>query len=356
MELRHLRYFVAVAEELHFRRAAERLRIAQPAVSEQIRKLEEELGVQLLERTNRKVSLTLAGDVFLVEARRVLQQAERARRAAIRTGDNADGRLRVGHLPDAVPPALPRALGRFATAAPGVDVALETHPSLQLIERVRDRQLDAAVVCLPAPVSGLRVTPLGEEGVVVALGETHPAAGRLVISPRQLERTPLLVMARSTNPAFFDSVIKAWRNGGVAAAPVEVTVPNLEHLLLAVAAGAGAALLPASAARRYATSGVRFIPLSSPSPTCEVVVITHPDHSSIATSAFLQLVHALCAPAREAERTVAVVGREVIGRRAIENGLDPAPAPTDPSWPQALQYGVAVYARPRRNGDHAADH
>jgi DNA-binding transcriptional LysR family regulator len=306
MELRHLRYFVAVAEELHFRRAAGRLRVAQSAVSDQVRQLEEELGVQLLERAHRRVSLTPAGDVFLVEARRVLQQAERARRAAISTDDHGNGRLRLGHLPDAVPRALPRMLGLLAMAIPGVEVALETHPSVELIGRVRDGRLDAAVICLPAPVSGLRVTTLGEEGVVVALAETHPTAGGLVISPRQLERTPLLVMVRTTNPAFFDVLIKAWRDAGVAAAPLEVAVPNLEHLLLAVAAGAGAAVLPESAARGYATPGVRFLPLSAPSPTCEVVVISHPEHASTATSAFLQLACAVSAPAREVEGTVTV--------------------------------------------------
>ena len=306
MELRHLRYFVAVAEELHFRRAAERLHVAQPAVSQQVRKLEEELGVQLFERTQHRVSLTPAGEVLLVEAGRVLQQADRARRAVIATRDHLDGRLRIGHLPDAVPPVLPRALERFATTIPGVEVVLETCPSLELIERVRDRRLDAAVVCLPAPVSGLRVTAVGEEGVVVGLGESHPAAGALAISPRQLEGTPLLVMARTTNPAFFDGLITAWRDAGVAAAPVEVAEPSLEHLLLAVAAGTGAALLPTSAARRYATPGVRFLPLSSPSPTCQVVLISHPEYTSIATSAFLQLARALSTPARVVEETVAV--------------------------------------------------
>jgi DNA-binding transcriptional LysR family regulator len=306
MELRHLRYFVAVAEELHFRRAAERLCVAQPAVSQQVRNLEEELGVQLLERTQHRVSLTPAGEVLLVEARRLLQQADRARRAVIGARDHVDGRLRIGHLLDAVPPVLPRTLERLATSTPGVEVVLETYPSLELIERVRDRRLDAAVVCLPAPVSGLRVTALGEEGVVVALGKSHPAAGAPEISPHQLERTPLLVMARTTNPAFFDGLITAWRDAGVAAALVEVAEPSLEHLLLAVAAGAGAALLPASAARRYATPGVRFLPLAAPSPTCEVVLISHPEPASIATSAFLQLARAVSTPAREVEQTVAV--------------------------------------------------
>src|SRR5687768_18474084 len=94
MELRHLRYFVAVAEELHFRRAAERLHVAQPAVSEQVRKLEDDLGVRLLERTPR-VALTSAGEAFLIEARRVLHQADQARRAASGAGYHVDGRLRV---------------------------------------------------------------------------------------------------------------------------------------------------------------------------------------------------------------------------------------------------------------------
>ena len=118
MELRHLRYFVAVAEELHFRRAAERLHVAQPAVSQQVRRLEEELGVQLLERTQHRVCLTPAGEVLLVEGRRVLEQAARAERATIGVRDRGDGRLRIGHLPDAVPPALPRALERFVRAPP----------------------------------------------------------------------------------------------------------------------------------------------------------------------------------------------------------------------------------------------
>jgi DNA-binding transcriptional LysR family regulator len=305
MELRHLRYFIAVAEELHFRRAAERLNVAQPAVSQQLRRLEDELGVQLLERTQHRVSLTPAGEVLLVEGRRVLEQAARAQRAVIGARDHGDGRLRIGHLPDAVPSALPRALERFAATTPGVELVLETCPSLELIERVRDRRLDAAVVCLPAPVSGLRLTPLGHEGVVVALSESHPAAGVLAVSPHQLEGTPLLMMARTTNPAFFDAVITAWRDAGVAATPTEVAEPSPEHLLLAVAAGLGAGLVPASTEQRYATPGVQFLPLSSPSPTCPVVLITHPEHTSMATSAFLQMTRAVSLPVREVELTVA---------------------------------------------------
>jgi DNA-binding transcriptional LysR family regulator len=195
-------------------------------------------------------------------------------------------------------------LARYAIAAPGVDVLLETCPTLELIGRVRDRRLDAAVVCLPAPVNGLRVTPLGVERVTVALPESHPAAGAASIGPRQLDGTPLFVTARPTNPAFFDGLITAWREAGFAAGIVEVTEPNLEHLLLTVAAGAGAALLPESARERYAAPGVRFRPLAS-SPRCDVVLIAHPEPASIAASAFLQLARVGPRPAREAETVAA---------------------------------------------------
>jgi DNA-binding transcriptional LysR family regulator len=287
MDLRHLRYFVAVAEELHFRRAAERLQVAQPAVSEQVRKLELDLGVPLLERTPR-VALTPAGEAFLLEARRVLQQADQARQAALRARDNHEGKLRVGHLSDALPPALPRLLAQFGLTTPGVAILLETRPSLELVERVRDGRLDAAVICLPAPINGLRLTPLGAERVTVALHESHPAVGAASIGPPQLEDTPLIVSARPTNPAFFDLLITAWRDAGFPPQMVEVAEPNLEHMLLAAAAGSGAALLPESARRRYAAPGVRFLPLTS-SPCCDVVVITHPKRASVATTAFLQL-------------------------------------------------------------------
>ena len=116
MELRHLRYFVAVAEELHFRRAAERLHVAQPAVSEQIRKLEEELGVRLFDRTQRRVSLTEAGEVLLGEARTLLRQAEAARLAARNALDLATSRLRIGYMPASLPASVPHALQRLAAA------------------------------------------------------------------------------------------------------------------------------------------------------------------------------------------------------------------------------------------------
>src|SRR4051794_2841836 len=186
MELRHLRHFVAVAEELHFRRAAERLHITQPAVSEQVRKLEVELGVQLLDRTQRGVSLTAAGTEMLVEARRVLRQADVATRAARNAGQHGLGRLRVGYLPDAIPRHVPQSLARFAAAAPGIEVVLEPGSPLRLAADVRDGTLDLAIVCLPLASGGLRVTSLGEVRGVVALPDSHPLASAPAIGPQQI--------------------------------------------------------------------------------------------------------------------------------------------------------------------------
>src|ERR1700751_1962849 len=173
MELRHLRYFVAVAEELHFRRAAERLHVAQPAVSEQVRKLEDELGVRLLDRPHRSVALTDAGAAFFTEARRVLHDAEVARLAARNARDRAGHRLRIGYMPASLPVSVPRTLQRLAAEMANLETNLEPGNAGELLQAVRAQRLDAAIVSLPAPTAGLRSTPLGDEHAVAALPVAH---------------------------------------------------------------------------------------------------------------------------------------------------------------------------------------
>jgi DNA-binding transcriptional LysR family regulator len=300
MELRHLRYFVAVAEELHFRRAAERLHVAQPAVSEQVRKLEAELGVLLLNRTQRNVTLTVPGAAMLEEARRVLRQADAAVQAARSAGSRGLGRLRIGYMPDALPRYVPQSLARFAAAAPGIEVVLEAGSPLRLAADVRSGGLDVAVVCLPLASGALRVTPLGEEGAVIALPAAHPLAAAEAIEPTQIAQTRHVLLPRASNPAFFDGVISTWRAAGLTADPLEASEPQVEHVLLAVAAGAGFAILPSSAADRYSVSGVRFVRLAR-SLGCGIAILSR-DEDSMNVERFLRVAQMT---ARAAQRPVA---------------------------------------------------
>jgi DNA-binding transcriptional LysR family regulator len=300
MELRHLRYFVAVAEELHFRRAAERLHVAQPAVSEQIRKLEEELGVRLFDRTQRSVSITDAGAALLEEARRVLQQAEIAITAARNARDQATTRLRIGHVPDSMPATVARAIQLLGTSAPLVQVSLETGGAVRLIEEVRANRLDAAVVGLPAPTSGLRAIPAGAEGVVAALPATHPQAVNPIVSIDRLAPERLIVLPADTNPSFRNAVISLCRDAGLSPAFVELAEPRVEHALMAVAAGAGMALLPQSAAERHVAPGVRFVYVDSAEAAFDTVVVTRPDTDNLATAGFLRAMSHAVRPSQAA--------------------------------------------------------
>jgi DNA-binding transcriptional LysR family regulator len=297
MELRHFRYFVAVAEELHFRRAAERLHVAQPAVSEQVRKLEEELGVRLFDRTQRSVSLTESGTALLDEARRVLHQAEVARTAARNARDRATTRLRIGHVPDTLPGRVSRAMQVFGGSSPRVHMSLETGPAARLIGEVRAQRLDVAVVGLPAPTSGLRATPAGSQRVLAALPVTHPHAVGPAVPLERLAPERLVMLPSDTNPAFHSAVVSICRDAGLAPTIVEVGERRVEHALMAVASGAGMALIPESAAEHHAAPGVRFVDVEPAEPVFESAVLTRPDTESMATAAFLRALGRVGRPA-----------------------------------------------------------
>jgi DNA-binding transcriptional LysR family regulator len=289
MELRHLRYFVAVAEELHFRRAAERLHVAQPAVSEQVRKLEEELGVQLLDRTQRSVSRTEAGAVLLREARRVLHQADVARLAALHARDHAaTARLRIGYMPSVLPARVPRALQRLAAVTPNLETSLEPGSSTDLLEAVREERLDAAIVSLPAPTRGLRTMALGDQEAVAALPVGHRRAVEAEIRLDQMAPERIMVLPREANRPFYDAMLAACRTAGLSPTLVEMPDGHVEQTLLAVASGAGVALVPESVSERYAPPGVHFVPLAGDQPALATAVVTLPDRVRMPTVALLR--------------------------------------------------------------------
>jgi DNA-binding transcriptional LysR family regulator len=286
VELRHLRYFVAVAEELHFRRAAERLHVVQPAVSEQVRKLEQELGVQLFDRTPRSVVLTNAGAALLEEARSVLHQAETAKLAARNARANATMRLRIGYLPDCLPSAVPQALRQLSGDAPKVQVELQSGAARRLIDDLRAHRLDAVIASLPGPTRGLRITPLGRQRAIAALAATAPQAleAELVLDWATCEQ--LVVLPREANPAFHDAVVSMCHNAGFS--PSFTEVATVDEALLLVAGGAGIAVVPESAADRYTAPGTRFLPLKGAEPAFESAVLTDPEAENLAVPAFLR--------------------------------------------------------------------
>ena len=287
MELRHLKYFVAVAEELHFRRAAERLHVAQPAVSEQVRKLEGELGVRLLERTPRSVELTNAGSAFLDEARLTLEQLEVAERAA-RGARNGVHRLRIGYVPAFLPASVPLALQRLASSMPQVESSMQQGDALELREAVRSHRLDAAIVSLPGRTAGLRATALDEQRMVAVLPVGHRHAVLSHVRLAQLAPERIVVLPRRVDRALHDAIVASLRNAGLAPTLVELPDGHVEQALLAVAAGAGMALLPESVAERYAAPALRFVPLEGDQPVFATVALTRSDGAHLPTAAFLR--------------------------------------------------------------------
>jgi DNA-binding transcriptional LysR family regulator len=271
--------------------------VAQPAVSEQVRKLEQELGVRLFDRTQRTVSLTDSGTAMLEEARRALRQADVAQSAARNARERATMRLRIGYLADSLPRRVSRGMQMLVASAPSVEISLQTGSGARLVADVRAHRLDAAVLGLPAPVPGLRATSVGHERVVAALPVTHPHAMSQAISLARLAPERLVVLPRESNRPFYDAVVSICRDAELSPAFFEMAEPRVEHVLLAVASGAGPALLPESAAERYAAPGVRFVAVEDVAPAFESVVVTDRDTDNLATVSFLRTLSHATGPA-----------------------------------------------------------
>jgi DNA-binding transcriptional LysR family regulator len=284
MELRHLRYFVAVAEELHFGRAAERLHVAQPAVSDQIRKLEGQLGTRLFRRTPRAVTLTDAGTVLLTDARRLLRQADFAVEAVRRVTDDEHTQLRLGYTPYGPPAMVPRALRRLRACA-RVHVQLYSGDARRLLDDVANGLLEGAVVHLPIPHQGLRVLELAEVEAMVAipLEASSPPAG---IAIDELAARSLLLLHRSADPGFHDTVMWAFRDRGLSAL-LDRSDTTLEQILLDVASGAGAAVLPGAAAARLLPGGISLVPFNTPAPRVKVAIAIRDEAAGPALASLL---------------------------------------------------------------------
>ena len=250
MELRHLRYFVAVAEELHFGRAAERLHIAQPPLSRQIRDLETEIGAPLFDRVARGVELTPAGKAFLPEARLTLAQAERAQRSAQRAAKGETGRLRVGFVEAATYSAiLPNVLGFFRMHLPQIGLSLFEMSSIEQEEALRDSRIDLGMLDSPPPDAErwLHVEPVYSDPLVAALPESHELAKKARINFADLGQDQFVLFPRTEMPRLYDEFIAACRAAEFS--PRVVQQAEGWHTLAGlVGAGVGTAFVPRSLA------------------------------------------------------------------------------------------------------------
>jgi DNA-binding transcriptional LysR family regulator len=236
VELRQIVYFVAVAEHLHFGRAAEALSIGQPAVSQQVARLERELGVELIDRTPRHVILTRAGVQFLPEARAVLAAVERARCSVTSSQTPRSARrLRLGGS-DGLGDRLEAVLGVLAAADPPIHAELVTASTRARLERVAAGQLDAAFVRGLTSARGVELIDMWQDRVLVALPVTSPLADRDVVPMAELADLPLRIVERRANPPLVDLVLGACARAGFT--PVLADHPDhLEHTLATIAAG-----------------------------------------------------------------------------------------------------------------------
>ncbi|OQX17707.1 MAG: LysR family transcriptional regulator [Desulfobulbaceae bacterium A2] len=276
MELRHLRYFVAVAEELHFGRAAERLHMAQPPLSQQIRALEEELGVRLFVRTSRSVSLTPAGASFAQDARATLARVEEAARLARRIHRGEAGEIRVGYMNPVMDAVLCRALATFRVSRPELTLRLRELPSPTQLEELRAGRLDVAFIRLVAEPGGQDLRGLASrvvlrEPYVLAMPKGHRLARLSVIPLRQAGTEPLILFPRSAMPVLHDVMLAALRDSG-ATPEIAQEVMGKHASLALVAAGLGVCLVPASA-RDWRRQGVVLRPLEPGLPEVEMAAV-----------------------------------------------------------------------------------
>lgn len=272
MELRHLRYFVTVAEELHFRRAAERLYIVQPALSKQISLLESELGLKLLDRDRRHVTLTEAGRVFLDEAISVLARADAAKSRAKGVSNGEAGHLSIGFIQPALADLLPRALRRFRREYPGVRIRLAELTSRQAIEQTSSRTVHCAFTRLPVELrDDLAYLPVSEQDVNLVLPEGHPLTEKDKIAVEDLVDEELILIDRRVEPALHDYYISVCNEAGFSPV-ISHEVSSTWVALGLVASGLGVGFAPESA-RLAPQQGIAYRPISGGAPRLSMGLI-----------------------------------------------------------------------------------
>ncbi|MBN8866682.1 MAG: LysR family transcriptional regulator [Solirubrobacterales bacterium] len=287
VELRHLRYFAALAEEMHFGRAAERLHIAQPSLSQQIRKLEGMVGVDLVDRSGRSIELTPAGRALAARTRRTFDDVDAAITAARDAAGGIIGRFAVGFIETAAVSLVPDAVRRFRGTHPRVTLELRELPVRAQAEELIRGYLDLGFVRTEPGHRDLVVERVIEEGFVAALPAGHPLAERERLDPAEVVREPLIVIEREQIPGLYDETVALAREHGTGLEIAQQATSILSILGL-VSAGLGVALLPASV-RALGFVGIHYVDLD-PSPRTAILAVRHRDNSSPQMAPFLAAI------------------------------------------------------------------
>ncbi len=248
VEIKHLRSCVTLAEELHFGRAAQRLSIVQPALSMQIKMLEEELGVRLFERNRHSVALTEVGTLFLPEARATLYQSAHAADVARACGRGEIGRVRFGFVSSVLPQLLPRLIRSLHARFPRIELELKDMPGPDQAVALKNGQLDFGLMRLPATIPGIQTREVLQESFIVALPGDHPLVACTSLHPTDLSQLPVFILARRYAPGFYDEVMQALTHRG-AHLQNATELGEFTTMLALVSAGLGVGLLPANAGR-----------------------------------------------------------------------------------------------------------
>jgi DNA-binding transcriptional LysR family regulator len=298
VELRQIRFFVAVAEDRHFGRAAERMYIAQPALSQHIRRLERELDVRLLDRSGRHVRLTPAGDAFLDGARRLLSQADEVARLARLADEGETGTVAVGVDLTAAAGLLPGVLRRWSARRPAVRPVLTAGRRPELLDRLRRRELDLAVLDGPVTDAAFATEVLVEHDAVVLVPATHRLADEPQVGVAQLRDEDLVLVDRTVAPGVHDRTIALCDAAGFSPrVGLEVQEPDL--VPLAVASGAGVAVVGSNHVADQSCAGVVSRPLAGTEPLTSALVAWIDDG---ATRQAVEFVEVLVQVARETPR------------------------------------------------------
>ncbi|MDG6094125.1 LysR family transcriptional regulator [Acetobacter sp. AN02] len=294
MELRHLRYFLAIAEQGSFTRAAEVLGMEQPPLSQQIRQFEEELGVRLFQRLSRGVRLTTIGEDLLPQAQAILGMQKLFLTTAQGLARGERGLIRVG-LAGAVSflPVIPLTIRKFRETWPGITVFLEESNTPALKEALAARQVDVAIIRPPMPDSeGIAIHHLLAEPTVVALPKGHPLAADDHISLSDLAGEPFILFPRELGPGFHDAILSACHNAGFTPLMGQ-TAPQIAATVPMVAAGLGISLVPQSLAQIHA-EGVTFHPISGPAPSADLAIAFSKGQHQPLVSRFATVLREAC--------------------------------------------------------------